>query len=1022
MKKSLSAGLTALFLSSSSVFAALPVQAVAASNVDILSSTCTVTVFTDNTDGAAVVDGTLRHCLENVSDGDTIEFDTDVEQTIPLEYRLDVGVDNLTIDGSVGVNQRIVITTAGGETPSFNGKLIRNTAGDGTLTLRGLEFNNAKVTTDAGNVPIGAAVQSNSDLVIEDSIFENNKADDRGGAVYGVKNITVDNSLFLSNSTLTFTGNFGNDGGAIHADGNMTITNSTFEGNESVDNGGALSAEGEINISDSIFTGNEAEGNGGGLYATKSITISGSIIDGNRASSLGGGAYAHEESITSTNDIVKNNSADVGGGLHAEGNNEDGKGSLTVVDSEFDNNIARGGSGGALRARDAITIDNSLFTENEAQSQGGAARSIGGSITSTDSTFTDNQSFLDTGSGGALSASEDVVSTNSSFTGNKTGDNGGAIRGDNVTVSGGSFAANIATGEGGAIYSGDDTTVTDAEFVSNTAYRGGAIYASISGNVSITTSSFEKNQSSSHGGAVYADERIDVTQSTFGENKTNGTGDGGALYSDDNDISVSFSLFGKNSSEDVGGAIEAEDGSVTVEDSLFQGNISDHSGGAIYAQDDFNSVRSSFIGNKSLTGSGGAVFTEDNDAKIENSYFASNSAELNGGAIAIEQFLRIQNTTFYANQAADDGGAIWNDNHSGTDKGWIVYSTFIANQATNADSIVFGADLAELFGNILVSSSSDQLAINQSKSNPVSVIDFGANISSSSNEPLLDAESSKTGISLGTLKVSTPETPGVGETSVVPIRGLSSTGVRITQELAQTFIDNAEKVLLIELPLVDQLGQTRVFDFFPGAEFITGEPIPSSGFSAPSPFSGPIVESVIGADGVVSIGDNLSLIGERLDSVSSVTVDDDPVEVISISYSKLELSIPDGVSPGDHEITLITPSGDVKLQTGLSVGGQPESEESDDSFNSWTKRLSDSQAKIYAKNPVGQGKVQFFVNGEEIAWIRATDSTDPKLRTVDTGPMQGTAYLVRTVELTSGKNALEVYVDGERVTRTAYSR
>lgn len=83
----------------------------------------------------------------------------------------------------------------------------------------------------------------------------------------------------------------------------------------------------------------------------------------------------------------------------------------------------------------------------------------------------------------------------------------------------------------------------------------------------------------------------------------------------------------------------------------------------------------------------------------------------------------------------------------------------------------------------------------------------------------------------------------------------------------------------------------------------------------------------------------------------------------------------------------------------------------------WPKKLSDSSIKLYAKNIVGVGKVQFFLNGREIAWVRAVDETDPKLRTTN-----GFHYLVRTVELKPGmKNAVEIYVNGERQRRAAYT-
>ena len=58
-----------------------------------------------------------------------------------------------------------------------------------------------------------------------------------------------------------------------------------------------------------------------------------------------------------------------------------------------------------------------------------------------------------------------------------------------------------------------------------------------------------------------------------------------------------------------------------------------------------------------------------------------------------------------------------------------------------------------------------------------------------------------------------------------------------------------------------------------------------------------------------------------------------------------------------------------------------------------------------------------MLNGEEIAWVRATSAADPKLRTAN-----GASYLVRKVDLVEGqKNILEVYLDGVRIKRAAYS-
>jgi hypothetical protein len=78
--------------------------------------------------------------------------------------------------------------------------------------------------------------------------------------------------------------------------------------------------------------------------------------------------------------------------------------------------------------------------------------------------------------------------------------------------------------------------------------------------------------------------------------------------------------------------------------------------------------------------------------------------------------------------------------------------------------------------------------------------------------------------------------------------------------------------------------------------------------------------------------------------------------------------------------------------------------------------------KLYAKNIVGVGKVQFFFNGKEIEWARAIDATDPKFSVIGSGPMAGANYLVRTVNLVAGqKNTIEAFVEQVRVTRVGHT-
>jgi hypothetical protein len=91
-------------------------------------------------------------------------------------------------------------------------------------------------------------------------------------------------------------------------------------------------------------------------------------------------------------------------------------------------------------------------------------------------------------------------------------------------------------------------------------------------------------------------------------------------------------------------------------------------------------------------------------------------------------------------------------------------------------------------------------------------------------------------------------------------------------------------------------------------------------------------------------------------------------------------------------------------------------------FQLGRKKLDTSSAKIYVKSIIGAGMVRFALNDKEIAWVKALDASDSKLRLITEGPMAGSNYLVRTVNLVKGKkNVLEVYVNGVRTTRTAYS-
>jgi hypothetical protein len=185
--------------------------------------------------------------------------------------------------------------------------------------------------------------------------------------------------------------------------------------------------------------------------------------------------------------------------------------------------------------------------------------------------------------------------------------------------------------------------------------------------------------------------------------------------------------------------------------------------------------------------------------------------------------------------------------------------------------------------------------------------------------------------------------------------------------------------------------------------------------SAPAVYSGPLLTQ--SSSKQVSAGDVVNISGERLSGIRKVEIDGTEATVSNLSATGFDIVIPAGLSSGSKDLVIESSLGNLTYLDAFEVVAVV-SEEVKQTPHSWTKKLDEATAKIYSKNIVGAGKVQFMFNGEEIAWVRAEDSSDPKLRIVG-----DSNYLVRTVNLIQGqKNILEVYLDGERVRRTAYSR
>lgn len=321
-----------------------------------------------------------------------------------------------------------------------------NTAYDSKLTRGGAIYinggyenilvNNSRFGVNGYNrADYGGAIFMSSPAVFNNTVFNNNIADDNGGAFYvtnTAKNSLFENCSFGNNAAYgRYTSVTGGGAMAIYSTGNRII-NSNFTKNWVSECGGALMIFRSNNeIINTIFDENKAA-KGGAIclrFISGGINENTSIIGCNFTSN--GKALPKKELLTK------------GGAIYSYANK------TYILDSKFEDNVAL--SGGAIlfacdangnRANDN-TIENSTFSNNQAVRYGGGAIS---------------------------SASNGDKILNSTFISNTAKNYGGALSMDYVDVYNSTFTDNMAI-EGTAIYA-IETYVEGSDFSSNIADNG----------------------------------------------------------------------------------------------------------------------------------------------------------------------------------------------------------------------------------------------------------------------------------------------------------------------------------------------------------------------------------------------------------------------------------------------------------------------------------------------------------------------------------------------------------------------
>ncbi|MBE6486929.1 MAG: hypothetical protein E7Z85_08835 [Methanosphaera stadtmanae] len=262
------------------------------------------------------------------------------------------------------------------------------------VTINNLTVNNCTAAPslyDGSQLTGGGAIINRDTLILNNTRFNNNRAELFAGAIWNYDTLIVDNSEF-NNNTAHVDNLSANDvglGGAIY--GGSLIVNNTRFNNNTADYGGAIYTQYNIfTVDNTEFNNNHAYNFGGAINYPGFKNLNGDA-----------GSIINQDGISSVmNSIFNNNTADrVGGAI-------DGGGILTVTNSQFNNNNAHGlyiedelfglmmigGYGGAISNSRNLTVTDSEFNNNHADNFGGAIRG-GETLTVTNTRFNNNSAY-----------------------------------------------------------------------------------------------------------------------------------------------------------------------------------------------------------------------------------------------------------------------------------------------------------------------------------------------------------------------------------------------------------------------------------------------------------------------------------------------------------------------------------------------------------------------------------------------------------------------------------------------------
>ena len=187
-------------------------------------------------------------------------------------------------------------------------------------------------------------------------------------------------------------------------------------------------------------------------------------------------------------------------------------------------------------------------------------------------------------------------------------------------------------------------------------------------------------------------------------------------------------------------------------------------------------------------------------------------------------------------------------------------------------------------------------------------------------------------------------------------------------------------------------------------------------------YSGPIITDVNETTNpLVASGQTATVNGSRLSGVTKAIIDGKEAEIVSVSENSFQIVIPEGIPAGTYDLQITSSIGNLTYLDAITVSGSVTSSSYGEVF-AWTKRISDSQVKVYVKYPTIGEKIRIGhqtggSGSYETVFVRTLDSETDESLTVN---IHG-SYIVRTIDL-ENINRIRVTVGDERMVQVRYNQ